>query len=179
MVRAMGKVVVVIAVTALVAGCAAGGSSPVRNLWTAPTQEGSASNFSRSVSCIAKRGYGGLGASTDVFDANNNNSTGPSVPTPGAAWYQVIGIAGGCVTAYQVQDSTAPPLKAHDMLDLVSTYLPGDAKQLVNTGSCAVWTSASLLRAIGLRYAKATAIPQLGSLSSGSAQMKATSASTC
>jgi hypothetical protein len=175
----MGKVVAVIAVTALVAGCGGGGSSSVRNLRKAPAGEGSASSLGRSASCITKPGYGGLGASKDRFDANNNNSTGPGVPTPGAAWYQVIGLAGGCVTGYEVQDSTAPPLKAHDMVDMVSTYLPDDAEQLVNTGSCAVWKSASLLRAIGLRYAKATAISQLGSLRSGSAQMKATSASTC
>lgn len=179
MVSAMGKVVAVIAVTALVAGCGGGGSSSVGNLRTARSGPGSESSFGRSASCIAKRGYGGLGASKDLFDANNNNSTGPAVPTPGAAWYQVIGIAGGCVTAYEVQDSTTPSLKAHAMLDMVSSYLPGDARQLVNTGSCAVWKSGSLLRAIGLRYARATAISQLGSLRSGSAQMKATSASTC
>jgi hypothetical protein len=131
------------------------------------------------VSCISRRGYGGLGASTDLFDANNNNTTGPAEPTPGAAWYQVIGVEGGCVTGYEVVDSAAPPLRAKDLLDLVRPYLPGDAKQVASTGNCAVWRSASLLRAIGVSYAKAIAIPQIGSIRSGSAQMKATSGSTC
>ena len=111
-------------------------------------------------SCITASGYGGLGAAKNLFDANNNNTTGPGEPTPGAAWYQVVAVVNGCVGAYSVQNSSATGLGTDDMLILVSRpYLPTDAKQVVSTGRCAVWESAALQRAIGLRYAKATASP--------------------
>jgi len=131
------------------------------------------------MSCITTNGYGGLGGSEDAFDANNDNSTGAAGPTPGAAWYQVVGTAGGCVTAYSVQDSATPPLAARDMLVLVSRgYLPGDAEPVVNTGSCEVWKSTALQHAVGVLFAKATAVAQAGSVP-GTARIESTSSSTC
>ena len=114
------------------------------------------------------------------FDPNNNNSTGPAGPSPGTAFYAVTATSRGCVTAFAVQDSTTPPLTARDLLFLVShPYLPGDAKQLVNTPSCAVWKSTALKRATGRAYARATAIVQVGSIIPGTAEIEATSNSTC
>jgi len=130
--------------------------------------------------CVRALGYGGLGARVSDFDPNNNNSTGPAGPSPGTAFYAVIATARGCVTAFAVQDSTTPPLTARDLLFLVShPYLPGDAKQLVNTPSCAVWKSTALKRATGRAYARATAIVQVGSIIPGTAEIEATSNSTC
>jgi hypothetical protein len=163
----MAKGVAVLAVAALLAGCGAGMKSRPR------TAAGQAS------SCIAGHGYGGLGARASAFDANNNGSTGPAEPTPGAAWYQVIGTARGCVTGYSVQDSAAPPLRASDMLALVSPYLPRDARPVARTGTCTVWESAALRRATGMPFARGTAIGQIGSLMAGSAQVQATARSTC
>src|SRR5437763_7707515 len=45
------------------------------------------SSTSIRAACIAGNGYGGLGGRADAFDANNNDSPGPSGPTPGTAWY--------------------------------------------------------------------------------------------
>jgi hypothetical protein len=65
------------------------------------------------------------------------------------------------------------------LLILVShPYLPGDAKQVVDTHGCAVWKSTALKRATGRAYAQATAIAQAGSIP-GRAQIEATSNSTC
>jgi hypothetical protein len=130
-------------------------------------------------SCVDAGGYGGLGARIDAFDANNSDSTGAAGPSPGTAFYVVTGMARGCVTAFAVQDSATPPLAPRDLLGLVShPFLPGDAKQLVSTDSCAVWKSRALRRATGQAYARATAITQAGS-SPGTAQIAATANSVC
>ena len=178
----MRTMVVATAVIALVAGCGgSGSSSTVRSsaATAARSTHAPPNVFTRSSSCIPTNGYGGLGGSQHAFAANNNNSTGPAEPTPGAAWYQVIATQRGCVTAYSLQESGPAPLGAHAMLVLLSRgYLPADAEQVVNTSSCAVWRSATLRRAIGLLYAKATAIAQAGS-AAGSARIEATSHSAC
>lgn len=83
------------------------------------------------------------------------------------------------MTAYSVRDSATPPLTSRDLLVLVSQgYLPKDAARVVNTDSCAVWQSDALLRAVGARYAKATAVAQDWTVP-GSAQIEATASSTC
>jgi hypothetical protein len=177
----MRSLVAVIGVTALVAGCGGGSRSTPRTSAsiTAASTQAERGISTSSTSCIKTNGYGGLGGSENAFDANNDNSTGPAEPTPGAAWYQVVGIEAGCVTAYSVQDSATPPLAARDMLVLVSRgYLPNDAEPIVSTGSCAVWRSAALQRAVGVLFAKATAVPQAGS-APGTARIEATSSSTC
>ncbi len=172
------KVVFALAVTVLVAGCGGGDArtqmSPARaaaSEVTSVTAQGSP--------CITRSGYGGLGGRARLFDANNNNSTGPAEPTPGAAWYLVNEITKGCVAAYSVQDSASPPLRLGDMLDLVSPYLPDDVKAVTATPGCVVYRSAELERALGLPYAKATALAQIGSLRKGFAQVRATADSTC
>lgn len=142
------------------------------------TQVPAAASASAS-SCVAASGYGGLGGRISAFDADNNNSAGPGQPSPGTAFYVVTGTARGCVTAFAVQDSSTPPLTARDLLVLVShPYLPGDAKQVVNTDRCAVWKSAALKRATGRAYAQATAIAQAGS-TGGRAEIEATGNPTC
>ena len=129
--------------------------------------------------CVDGHGYGGLGARVSAFDANNNDSTGPAGPSPGTAFYVVTATARGCVTAFAVQDSATPPVAARELLGLVSRpFLPGDAKQVVNTESCAVWKSRALGRATGRAYARATAVAQAGSIA-GTAQIAATSNSAC
>jgi hypothetical protein len=168
-----------LAVTALVAGCGGGGGARTH---ASPAQAGglpAAGVTARAVPCITRTGYGGLGASVRLFDANNNNSTGPAEPTPGAAWYLVNAIARGCVAGYSVQDSASPPLRTRDMLDLVSPYLPDDAKAVITTPDCVVYRSAELGRALGLLYAKATALAQIGSLRKGFAQVRASASSSC
>lgn len=130
-------------------------------------------------SCVDAGGYGGLGARVNAFDANNNDATGPAGPSSGTAFYVLTATAGGCVTAFAVQDSTTPPLTTRGLLALVShPFLPGDARQVVNTDSCAVWKSRALTRATGRAYARATAIAQAGS-TPGTAEIAATSNSTC
>jgi len=179
---AVRKLVAVIGVTTLVAACGGGSRSTPRSSSTTSarsTQTEQANSTAPSASCITTNGYGGLGGNEAAFDADNNNSTGPAEPTPGAAWYQLVGTEEGCVTAYSVRDSATPPLAARDMLVLVSHgYLPGDAEPVVNTGSCAVWRSAALQRAVGVLFAKATAVAQSGSVP-GTARIEATSSSTC
>lgn len=130
-------------------------------------------------SCVETPGYGGLGARVSAFDPNNNDSTGAGGPSPGTAFYVVTATARGCVTAFAVQDGTTPPLTPRDLLGLVSNpFLPGDAKQVANTGSCAVWKSRALMRATGQAYARATAIAQAGDML-GMAKIAATSSSAC
>jgi hypothetical protein len=129
--------------------------------------------------CVNAPGYGGLGARTHLFDANNDDSTGPAGPTPGSAWYWVTATSRGCITAFAVQDAESPPLTASDLLFRVShPFLPRDAKQLVNIQGCAVWESEALRRATGRAYARATAIPQTGTLP-GRAQIQVTPTATC
>lgn len=112
--------------------------------------------------CIHAPGYGGLGAGTRAFDANNNNSIRPAGPTPGAAWYFVTATVHGCVSGFALRDAGSPPLTARELLFLVSNPLPRDARRVVSMESCAVWRSASLGRAIGRSYAVATATGQAG-----------------
>lgn len=171
----MHKAAVAIGVSALLAGCG-GGSSSRPSTTVAPVRDTSPI---ASSSCITEQGFGGLGGRTDHFDANNNNTTDAAGPTPGAAFYQVDGTIGGCVAAFSVQDSAGPPLRPGDMLDLVSRgHLPNDAKPVVSTRSCAVWKSLELKRAVGLPYARATAIGQVGG-APGSALIQVTSHSHC
>jgi hypothetical protein len=138
-----------------------------------------ASTAGSASTCVGAPGYGGLGARLNAFDPNNNNSTGPAGPSPGAAFYTLTATAKGCVTGFAVQDATTPPLTARDLLILVShPYLPADAKQIVNTDSCGVWRSGALKRAIGRAYARATAVAQAGS-TAGTGEIAATSSPTC
>ncbi len=175
----MRKAAVALGVSALIAGCGGGSSSKSSSAppATAPTIA-QASTAVRS-SCITRQGFGGLGGRADRFDANNDDTTAPAGPTPGAAFYEVEGTIRGCVTAFSVQDSAGPPLRAADMLDLVSQdHLPKDARPVVSTDSCAVWRSVALDRAVGLPYARATAIGQIGG-APGSAVIQAASHSGC
>ncbi len=173
----MHKVVFAIAASALIAGCGGSGTKS-HNSPTAAAPAGSALP-AVSKTCITKQGFGGLGGSRDRFDANNNNTTGEGGPTPGAAFFQVDGTLRGCVSAYSVQDSAAPPLRAADMLDLVSSgHLPKDAAPVLSTDNCAVWKSFQLRRAVGLLYARATAIGQIAG-APGTALIQATSHSNC
>ncbi len=179
----MRKVVVVVGLSALVAACGGSGpsSAPRRHVTTAVgPNRGQAIAAPLQRSCIIAAGYGGLGADENDFDANNNNSTGPAGPTPGAAWYQITATDRGCIAGYSVQDSATPPLGTRDMLDLISrSYLPRDAQQVANGPGCVIWRSFALGRAIGLTYAKATAIPQLGAIMPGGAEVEATSDPSC
>jgi hypothetical protein len=92
------------------------------------------------------------------FDANNDGSTGPAGPTPGTAWYEVLGTLRGCVTAYSVQDASPPRVGARERLALLGRpYLPRDARRISTSADCDVWRSAELQRATGLPYARAVA----------------------
>jgi hypothetical protein len=128
--------------------------------------------------CVRARAYGGLGARASVFDANNDNSTAPAGPTPGAAWFFVTATAGGCVTAFSLRDAGSPPLTARALLFLISNPLPRDAERIASAGRCAIWRSAWLQRATGHAYAVATAIPQVGG-APGMAEIEVTSHPTC
>jgi hypothetical protein len=175
----MHKAVVALGVSALIAGCGGGSSSKSSSAPPAPAPTIAQASRAVRSSCITKQGFGGLGGRADRFDANNDNTTDAAGPTPGAAFYQVEGTIRGCVTEFSVQDSAGPPLRPADMLDLVSRgHLPRDARPVVSTESCAVWKSVALDRAVGLPYARATAIGQLGG-APGSALIQATSHSGC
>jgi hypothetical protein len=135
--------------------------------------------FTSASPCVDAAGYGGLGARVSDFDANNNDSTGAAGPSSGTAFYVVTATARGCVTAFAVQDSATPPLTPRDLLVLVShPFLPGDAKRVVITDSCAVWKSRALTRATGRPYARATATVQAGSIP-GTARIAASSDAAC
>src|SRR5438045_9211928 len=104
----MRKLVAAVVVAALAAGCGAASSAPAGS--GARAKQPGLVTSARPSPCVTNAGYGGLGGISRRFDANNNGSTGPAEPTPGAAWYQVLATARGCVIAYSVQDSAAPPL---------------------------------------------------------------------
>jgi hypothetical protein len=144
-------IVVVLVAFAFLAGC--GGGSPRRVSSSAARTAGS--------SCVRSPGYGGLGARVALFSPNNNGIVGRAGPTPGAAWYQVLDATRGCVLAYSVQESTTPPIRASQMLDLVSrTYLPFDAQRVARDSRCIVWRSKMLKAAVGAPYARAKAAAQ-------------------
>jgi hypothetical protein len=175
----MRKAAVAIGVSALIAGCGGGSSSKSSSAPRAPAPAVAQASTAVRSSCITRQGFGGLGGRADRFDANNNNTTDAAGPTPGAAFYQVDGTIGGCVASFSVQDSAGPPLRAGEMLDLVSRgHLPRDAKPVVATESCAVWKSLELRRAVGVPYARATAIGEVGG-APGSALIQATTHSHC
>jgi hypothetical protein len=168
----MRRIAGALVIAALIAACGGGGSP--RKVAKLP-----ASRPALPSTCIKTAGYGGLGAREDDFDANNDNSTEPAGPTPGAALYEVMATKGGCVTAFAVQDSAGPPLKAKDMVAMVSRgYLPKDATEVAASSSCAVWRSPALRRAVGSLYAKAAGAPQTGT-GPGSGLIEATSDTTC
>lgn len=161
--RIVRRFLVAVGVISLVAAC--GGSR--------------SSSTSIRAACIAGNGYGGLGGRADAFDANNNDSPGPSGPTPGTAWYEVTHTEQSCVTAFMVRDTERPELGTRQLLFMVShPYLPKDAKQVAKSASCMVWKSLALQHATGLLYAKATAVAQAG-IVPGSAQLVATSDASC
>jgi hypothetical protein len=161
----------------LVAVLVHGGRS--RSTTTARSAQSLAPASMSAMTCVDAAGYGGLGARVNDFDANNNNSTGPSEPSPGTAWYDVTGTARGCVTAFSVRDSSSPRLSARDLLTLVSRpYLPLDAKPLVYRNACALWQSATLEQATGRGYARALAVAQTSGVP-GWAEIAATSSPTC
>jgi hypothetical protein len=161
----MRGIVVAALVATVFAGCG-GGSAP--------------RSIAQRAACIASDGYGGLGANASAFDPNNNGSTGRAEPTPGTAWYQIAATTTrGCVAAYTVRDTGTPPLRAHDMLLLISrAYLPRDAQPVVRAPSCAVWKSQMLKRAVGLMYARATGSSQRAGVP-GAALIEVTAHSTC
>jgi hypothetical protein len=176
---ALAVAVAVTAAALFVVGTGSGRRSGSTSAASTAVHPGTRSAPATGAACVRGRGYGGLGARMRDFDANNNNSTGPAGPTPGPAFYTVTGTARGCVTAFAVQDFTGPPATARGLLFLVShPYLPGDAKQLVGTDTCAVWKSAALERATGSAYARATASAQSGS-TPGRARIETTSSPRC
>jgi hypothetical protein len=105
---------------------------------------------------VAGQPYGGIGASASAF--KNSNPTAANGPPAsyqdGIAFYEIKGSVHGCVTEYTITESTTPTQSARDLLSLVGGIgLPDDAHQLVDQNTCAVWSSGSLKKATGHRYA--------------------------
>jgi hypothetical protein len=192
----MQKRLAVAAIAAVsLAGCGSGrgstapssvGSSPstVTTDQTTPTSTsgsstGGHSQRSKQASrCITKGGYAGLYATVAAFNADHN-TTKPSEPTPGVPWYHILLTARGCVTAYSVDELTSPPQSASDIVFLTDGIsLPDDHTQAVDKGNCVVFSSATLRRASGSKFAKAIGTAQSGQVPAH-AEIHVTNDGTC
>ncbi len=103
----------------------------------------------------------------------------PSQPTPGIAWYTVLATKHGCVTAYSVDELTQPPQSASDIVFLTDGIdLPNDHTQPIERGGCIVFSSPTLTKATGFKYAKSVGTGQSGD-SPAHAEIHLTNVGTC
>jgi hypothetical protein len=110
--------------------------------------------------CITKRGYAGLYATVSAFNSDHN-TTQPSQPTDGIAWFHVLSTTHGCVSAYSVDELSSPPQGASDIVFLTDgIYLPDDPQEVVEKGGCIVFSGPRLTRASGFKFAKAVGTAQ-------------------
>ena len=114
--------------------------------------------------CLPTHGnYGGLGVSVRGFRATNN-TVQPYNPAPGDVAYTILKTAKGCVTAFRVDIWTSPNPTGEQAAESISPQLsdapvPISYKSLpsggVGTMYCQVWSSRSLEKLTGDRYAVA------------------------
>lgn len=105
---------------------------------------------------VAGQPYGGIGASVSAFKNSHPIAANgpPASYQDGIAFYEIKSSVHGCVSEYTITESTTPTQSARDLLFLVSGIgLPGDAHQLVDQNTCAVWSSGSLKKVTGHLYA--------------------------
>lgn len=128
--------------------------------------------------CITTKGYAGLYSPVSAFNGDHN-TTAPSQPTPGIAWYTVLSTDHGCVSAYSVDELTQPPQGASDIVFLTDgIYLPDDHTQPVEQGGCIVFESPTLTKATGFKFAKAVGTAQEGD-NPARAEIRLTDNGTC
>jgi hypothetical protein len=113
--------------------------------------------------CIPAHGrFSGLGVSVKAFRAGNNTSQ-PYNPAPGDIAYTILKTARGCVTAFRLDIWTSPNPSGEQAAqaifpELADAVAPISAKSLPGgSGSmyCQVWSSRSLQKKTGDRYAVA------------------------
>jgi hypothetical protein len=128
---------------------------------------------------VAGQPYGGIGTSVSAFKSQNTVGQPPSYQ-PGLAYYTIDHIAKGCVSEYEITESTVPTQSIRDLLSLVAGIgLPPDAKQLVNQDRCEVWSSVTLKKATGKPYAVGyVTIPPEGT-ATGTVDMAASDSPHC
>jgi hypothetical protein len=127
--------------------------------------------------CITTSGYGGLYSTVAVFNAHNPTTQGTQ-PLPGVAVYRVLSTSNGCVSAYAVDELTHPPQSASEIVFLTDGIgLPPDTTQSGSDG-CVVYSSPTLTRASGFKYARATGTGQSGR-TPAHAQISLTNSGSC
>ena len=137
------------------ASAAAGSSSTSAQTQSAPAKSG-------PTGCITSAGYGGLYSTVSAFNSNNN-TTQPSQPIPGVAVYSVLSTSHGCVSAYSVDELTRPPQGARDIAALTDGIaLPIDHTIAAQSDGCLVFSSATMTRASGFKFANAEGTAQSG-----------------
>ena len=128
--------------------------------------------------CLTTKGYAGLYSPVSAFNGDHD-TTAPSQPTPGIAWYTVLSTDHGCVSAYSVDEVTQPPQGASDIVFLTDgIYLPDDHTQPVEQGGCIVFESRTLTKATRFKFAKAVGTAQEGG-TPAHAEIRLTNDGTC
>ena len=107
--------------------------------------------------CVSGSGNSALGLSVAAFKSKNNTQQ-PENPFPGDEAYTILKTTKGCVTAFRVDIWTKPNPTAELAVSSIGPQLkdsPGGTS--VNPGGgdqCIIWSSATLLKKFGDRYAR-------------------------
>ncbi|MGA8925788.1 MAG: hypothetical protein WB462_06155 [Solirubrobacterales bacterium] len=114
----------------------------------------------------------------EAFNANNY-TTEPPQPQLGVAIFHILSTTHGCVSAYSVDEVTSPPQSASEIVFLTDGIaLPPDHTQVVESGGCIVYSSSTLTRARGFKFARAEGTAQSGS-TPAHAQISLTNSGSC
>ena len=150
----------VIAVSVSVAACG-GSGQPERT----STHIAAVTPPAHNADCLRAHGrFSGLGVSVSAFRAGNHTGQ-PYSPAPGDIAYTILKTAKGCVTAFRVDIWTKPNPTAEQAAttifpELSDSVAPIISKPLPSGGVggiyCQVWSSRSLKKLTGDRYAVAT-----------------------
>lgn len=119
---------------------------------------------SQKTECIKAHGrYAGLGVTVAAFKAENHTAQ-PENPTFGDIAYTILKTTGGCVTAFRVDIWTKPNPTGQEAAETIFPELRDAAAPIISkrlpsggVGSmyCDVWSSRSLKKLTGDRYAVA------------------------
>jgi hypothetical protein len=174
-------------------GCGSGESStsPGSTVVSSGSKTASTTTTTRSVNtqpakppsppapqCITGNGYAGLYSTVEAFNAGNL-TTEPPQPQLGVAVFHVLSTTHGCVSAYSVEELTSPPQAARDIVFLTDGIaLPDDHTQPVESGGCTVYSSPTLTKASGFKFARADGTAQIGN-TPAQAEIHLTNAGSC
>lgn len=110
---------------------------------------------------------------------SDHDMVAPTQRMDGIAWYTILATEHGCVTGYSIDMYTTPPSGASDMVFLTDgIYLPEDIQRVVDEANCTVYTSPTLRKASGYKFAVATGTAQSGG-APGHAEIDLTNDGSC